>query len=112
MFIRQFPFIARYDYLHTADKVYRDMLYGLLQGDSLVVNSTNIPAYGGTLKHCEYVEIIRPKEGDSSFDLGHKHYEFQNRITIKKEFIKVKLQSKQKSRSNFFYKKYLCLWQK
>lgn len=53
-----------------------------------MVNDTNLQHYD-PLDFCEYVEIIRPKEGDSSFDLGRKRYVFTNRITIKKEFIKV-----------------------
>lgn len=60
----------------------------LIQGDLLLVNDTNI-AYYGELDFCEYVEITRPTEGDSTYNLGHKRYVFRDRITLKKEFVKV-----------------------
>jgi len=55
----------------------------------LFVNDTALQFYG-KLDFCEYVEVTRPEEGDSSFDLGHKRYVFVQRVSVAhREFIKV-----------------------
>lgn len=46
--------------------------------------------YYGPLDYCEYVEIIRPNNSDSSYTLGRVRYVFSSATRIDKEFVMVR----------------------